>query len=88
MGGILEIAPGNIIHYFIFPLNVVPLRIKVADFCLDFLPLTEGIAKPDIGSSTDLESTRKSRGASQLLQGKLFTYLTALLKPKLPVRCL
>lgn len=26
MEGMLEIAPGNIIHYFIFPLNVVPVE--------------------------------------------------------------
>lgn len=54
----LEIAPGNVIHYFIFLLNVVPVGIKVAVFCLDFLSLTEGLMEPDTGTSADLESTR------------------------------
>lgn len=76
MGRSLEIAFGNI-HYFIFPLNVVPIRIKVADFCLDFLTLTEGSMEPDSGTNTDLESSRKGRRASELLLDKLFTYLTA-----------
>lgn len=76
MGGLLEIVSRNI-HYFIFPLNVVLIRIKVADFCLDLLPLTEGSMEPDSGTNTDLESSRKGRRASELLLDKLFTYLTA-----------
>lgn len=75
MGGVLEIASGNI-HHFIFPLNVVPIRIKVADFCLDFLPLTVGSMEPNSVTNTDLEISTKGRRASELLD-KLFTYLTA-----------
>lgn len=58
MEGMLEIAPGNIIHYFIFSLNVVPVGMKVVVFCLDFLPLTEGLIEPDAGNSADPECTR------------------------------
>lgn len=75
MVGMLEFASGNI-HHFIFPLNVVPIRIKVVDFCLDFLPLTVGSMEPESGANTDLEISRKGGRASEL-QDKLFTFLTA-----------
>lgn len=64
IGEMLEIAPGNIIHSFISSFNVVSVRMKAADFCLD---CTKGHMEPDTGINTDQESTRKGRRVSQLL---------------------
>lgn len=53
---------------FHFPLKcMVSVRMKAADFCLDFLPFTKGSMEPDTGINIDQESTRKGRRASQLL---------------------
>lgn len=62
-----EIGPRNTIHYFIAPEKVVSVRMKAADFCLDFLPLSKGSMEPDTGINTDLENTQKGKSTSQLL---------------------